>query len=79
MTGAIFGLSILVIFKAQFRTRNLLSWERDSKNLKSEDLFVKWTAYADNALPNSGEIKISDINIVDAFEPNLDALDEDDE
>ncbi len=56
-----------------------ITLQHDSENLKREDLSIKWTAYADNAAPTSGEIKISDIEMVDADEPNFDALSEDDD
>jgi hypothetical protein len=56
-----------------------ITLQRDSKNLKREELLVKWTTHADNASPTSGEIKITDINVVDAFKPDFDAINEDDE
>lgn len=56
-----------------------ITLQSDSENLKREDLSIKWTAYADNAPQNSGEIRIADINVTNAIEPNLDDLSDDDE
>ena len=35
-----------------------ISLQHDSDDLKREDMFIRWTAYADNAPSNFGEIKI---------------------
>ena len=56
-----------------------ITLQRDNENLKKEDFLIKWEVHADNAPSNSGEIEIADVNIVDAIEPNYDALHEDDE
>ncbi len=58
-------------------------WEIELKqnigNLERDDLFIKWTTYADNGVPISGETKVKDIKVIDAFEPNFDALHEEDD
>lgn len=56
-----------------------ITLQRDSKNLGRDDLLIKWNTYADNAPLTSGEIQVSDIQVVNAIEPNLDAYDYDED
>jgi hypothetical protein len=56
-----------------------ITLQRDNKNLKNDDLSIKWTAYADNAPPNSGEINVKNISIVDTIEPDFSDMNDDDE
>jgi hypothetical protein len=58
-------------------------WEiglkQDINNFERDDLLIKWTTYADNGVPISGETNVKDIKVTDAFEPNFDALHEEDD
>lgn len=56
-----------------------ITLQHNTKNLTRDDLIIKWTAYADNAPPNSGEISIKDITITDVVEPNFAAMSEDED
>jgi hypothetical protein len=53
-----------------------ITLQHDNENLKKEDLLIKWEVHVDNAPPNSGEIKIADVKVVSAVEPNFDSLSE---
>lgn len=58
-------------------------WEIALKNnlndIEREDLFIKWTVYADNAAPVDGEAHLSAIKVTESIEPNFDALHDEDE
>lgn len=53
--------------------------QNDSPFFKSEDLLIRWTVYADNSSPNSGEIQVKTIELVDSIQPNFDALEDEEE